>query len=139
MTLGEGVEGVARLRDAMIIDEMSFLDERLGGNPLATLRNIFYFMGGSMIAYRLYTTGKPGLQLAGILVLLFTLALILYPKKSLTLERLLVGMVSYLLGLDTENVVRRPRPKTSAGRRQWRLPLPRREGRASRVEGVTGG
>ena len=97
---------MARLRDALILDEISFLDERLGSNPILTMRNIFYFLGGGLITYKLYSSGKVGLQIAGILIFIFVLALILYPKKSTTLESTLNGMISYLLGFDNENVIR---------------------------------
>jgi hypothetical protein len=97
---------MARLRDALILDEISFLDERLGSNPILTIRNIFYFLGGGLIAYKLYSSDKVGLQVAGILIFVFILALILYPKKSTTLESTLNGMISYLLGFDNENVIR---------------------------------
>jgi len=97
---------MARLRDALILDEISFLDERLGSNPILTMRNIFYFLGGGLIAYKLYSSGKVGLQIAGILIFIFVLALILYPKKSTTLESTLNGMISHLSGFDNENVIR---------------------------------
>jgi hypothetical protein len=97
---------MARLRDALILDEISFLDERLGSNPILTIRNIFYFLGGGLIAYKLYSSDKVGLQVAGILIFVFILALILYPKKSTTLESTLNGMISYFLGFDNENVIR---------------------------------
>jgi len=96
---------MARLKDALILDEISFLDEKLGSNPILTMRNIFYFLGGGLIAYKLYSSDKVGLQLAGILIFIFVLALILSPKKSTTLESILVGMISYLLGFDNENVI----------------------------------
>jgi hypothetical protein len=102
---------MARLRDALILDEISFLDEKLGSNPILTMRNIFYFLGGGLIAYKLVETGKVGLQLAGILIFIFFLALIVYPKKSATLESILVGMISYLLGFDNENVIREEKNK----------------------------
>lgn len=102
---------MARLRDALILDEISFLDERLGSNPILTIRNIFYFFGGGLIAYKLYSSGKVGFQLLGILIFVFVLALILYPKKSVTLESILNGMVSYLLGFDNENVIREEKKK----------------------------
>jgi hypothetical protein len=97
---------MARLRDALILDEISFLDERLGSNPILTMRNIFYFLGGGLIAYKFYSSDKVGLQIAGILIFIFVLTLILYPKKSTTLESTLNGMISYLLGFDNENVIR---------------------------------
>jgi hypothetical protein len=96
---------MARLRDALILDEISFLDEKLGSNPILTMRNIFYFLGGGLIAYKLVETGKVGLQLAGILIFIFFLALIVYPKKSITLESMFIGMISYFLGFDNENVI----------------------------------
>jgi len=105
---------MARLRDALNLDEISFLDERLGSNPILTLRNIFYLLGGGLIAYKFYGTDKIGFQLAGILIFVFTLALILYPKKSTTLESILVGMISYLLGFDNENVIREEKPTKRA-------------------------
>jgi len=96
---------MARLRDALILDEISFLDEKLGSNPILTMRNIFYFLGGGLIAYKLFETGKVGLQLAGILIFIFFLALIVYPKKSITLESMFIGMASYFIGFDNENVI----------------------------------
>jgi hypothetical protein len=102
---------MARLRDALILDEISFLDERLGSNPILTIRNIFYFLGGGLIAYKLYSSDKVGLQVAGILIFVFILALILYPKKSTTLESTLNGMISYFLGFDNENVIREEKNK----------------------------
>lgn len=95
---------MARLKDALILDEISFLDEKLG-NPFLTLRNIFYLLGGGLIAYKLVETGKVGLQLAGILIFIFFLALIVYPKKSITLESMFICMISYFLGFDNENVI----------------------------------
>jgi len=102
---------MARLRDALILDEISFLDERLGSNPILTMRNVFYFLGGGLIAYKLYSSGKVGLQIAGVLIFIFVLTLILYPKKSVTLESILNGLISYLLGLDSENVIREEKKK----------------------------
>jgi len=102
---------MARLREALILDEISFLDERLGSNPILTLRNIFYFLGGGLIAYKLYSTDKIGLQLVGILIFVFVLALILYPKKSTTLESILVGLISHLMGFDNENIIREEKNK----------------------------
>ena len=109
---------MARLRDALNLDEISFLDERLGSNPILTLRNIFYFLGGGLMAYKLYSTGKIGFQLVGILIFVFVLALILYPKKSTTLESILVGMLSYLLGFDNENVIREEKPTKRAQKKK---------------------
>jgi len=71
-----------------------------------TLRNIFYLLGGGLIAYKFYGTDKIGFQLVGILIFVFVLALVLYPKKSVTLENTIIGMFSYLLGFDNENIVR---------------------------------
>ena len=109
---------MARLRDALILDEISFLDERLGSNPILTMRNIFYFLGGGLLTYKLYSSDKVGLQLAGILIFISVLALILYPKKSTTLESILVGMLSYLLGFDNENVIREEKPTKRAQKKK---------------------
>jgi hypothetical protein len=109
---------MARLRDALILDEISFLDERLGSNPILTIRNIFYFLGGGLIAYKLYSSDKVGLQVAGILIFVFILALILYPKKSTTLESILNGMISYFLGFDNENVIREEKNKRGQKKKQ---------------------
>ena len=109
---------MARLRDALILDEISFLDEKLGSNPILTMRNIFYLLGGGLMAYKLYNTDKVGLQLAGILIFIFVLALILYPKKSVTLESILVGMVSYFMGFDNENVIREEKPTKRAQKKK---------------------
>ena len=98
---------MARLRDALILDEISFLDEKLGSNPILTMRNVFYLLGGGLVAYKLFETGKVGLQFTGILIFIFFLALIVYPKKSITLESMFIGMISYFLGFDNENVVRK--------------------------------
>ena len=105
---------MARLREALILDEISFLDERLGSNPLLTIRNIFYFLGGGLIAYKLFESGRAGLQLIGILIFAFTVALILYPRKSTTLESVIIGMLSYFLGFDVTTEKKGPAKKEKA-------------------------
>ena len=109
---------MARLRDALILDEISFLDEKLGSNPILTMRNIFYLLGGGLIAYKFYGTDKIGFQLVGILIFVFVLALVLYPKKSVTLENTIIGMFSYLLGFDNENVIREEKPTKRAQKKK---------------------
>ncbi|MEM4114643.1 hypothetical protein AAGT10_14755 (plasmid) [Sulfolobus tengchongensis] len=87
---------MARIRESLIIEELSFLDEKLGGNSLLTLRNLMYFLFGGLIAYKLIEGGGVKLVI-GVIILLFVLALIVYPKRSLTLENILIGAISYYL------------------------------------------
>jgi uncharacterized membrane protein HdeD (DUF308 family) len=116
---------MARLRDALILDEISFLDEKLGSNPILTMRNIFYLLGGGLIAYKFYGTDKIGFQLVGILIFVFVLALVLYPKKSVTLENTIIGMFSYLLGFDNENIVREEKTAKRTQKKNKENPKPK--------------
>jgi len=87
---------MARMRESLIIEELSFLDEKLGGNPLLTLRNMMYLMVGGLVSYKLIEGG--GVKTAvGVIIILFVLTLIAYPKRSLTLENIIIGVISYYL------------------------------------------
>ena len=88
---------MARLRESLIIDEISFLEEQLGGNSLLTMKNVFYGLIGILVGYKLIYSGKPAAELLGILLLAFIGFLVAYPKKSLAAESLLIGMISYYI------------------------------------------
>lgn len=88
---------MARLRESLIIDEISFLEEPLGGNSLLTMKNVFYGLIGILVGYKLIYSGKPAAELLGILLLAFIGFLVAYPKKSLAAESLLIGMISYYI------------------------------------------
>ncbi|BFI75385.1 hypothetical protein [Sulfurisphaera ohwakuensis] len=93
---------MARLRESLIIDEISFIEEPLGGNNLLTMKNMFYGLAAMLIGYKLIYSGKPVAELLGILLIVFIGFLVAYPKKSLTPESLLIGMLAYYLGFGSQ-------------------------------------
>ena len=102
---------MARLRESLIIDEISFLEEPLGGNSLLTMKNVFYGLIGILVGYKLIYSGKPAAELLGILLLAFIGFLVAYPKKSLAAESLLIGMISYYILGTGQTTKQRENPK----------------------------
>ncbi|BAB66368.1 hypothetical protein STK_13130 [Sulfurisphaera tokodaii str. 7] len=93
---------MARLRESLIIDEISFFEEPLGGNQFLTMKNMFYGLFAMLVGYKLIYSGKPAAELIGVLLLLFIGFLVAYPKRSLTAESLLIGLISYYLGFGQQ-------------------------------------
>ncbi|ARM76135.1 hypothetical protein [Acidianus manzaensis] len=88
---------MARLRESLIIDEINFFEEPLGGNSFLTMKNMMYGLIAVLVGYKLIDSGKPVTELLGILLIAFLGFLIAYPKKSVGPESLLIGLMSYYL------------------------------------------
>jgi hypothetical protein len=89
---------VARIKEALILEEVGFADERLASGLFSfTFRSLMYLFAGGLLSFKLITSYTAGGIALGAAVLLFALAFAFYPVKSVRLEAILVQALFFYL------------------------------------------
>jgi multidrug efflux pump subunit AcrB len=90
---------MVRLKELLILEDTSFLDEKLSSGTLElTFRKMMYILIGGLISYKLIDSHKFPDIIIGVIVVSIALALAFYPPKSQRLETIFLGAISYFLG-----------------------------------------
>ncbi|BDC00272.1 hypothetical protein SACC_32880 [Saccharolobus caldissimus] len=90
---------MVRVKEVLILEDTSFLDEKLStGAVEITFRRLMYILIGGLVSYKLIDSYKIPDILLGVLILTVAFALAFYPAKSVRLESIFIGAFSYLLG-----------------------------------------
>jgi len=86
----------ARMMEVDTLDDPSLLNEQV--LSFLTLRHLLYVGGVGLLDYALFTSGKIGGEILGVLLILAAALLAFYPTKSVKMEAKIVGMIDYMLG-----------------------------------------
>lgn len=86
----------ARMMEVDTLDDPSFLNEQVFS--FLTLRHLLYVGGVGLLDYTLFSSGKIGGEILGVLLILAAALLAFYPTKSVKMEAKIVGMIDYMLG-----------------------------------------
>ena len=86
----------ARMMEVDTLDDPSLLNEQV--LSFLTLRHLLYVGGVGLLDYALFTSGKIGGEILGVLLILAAALLAFYPTKSAKMEAKIVGMIDYMLG-----------------------------------------